>query len=376
MKRLTNAKYLYLGAADALRSAHPLVAAEALLRVHDAVEMFQLVVLEAVGASGKFEFMSFWEQVKVKTSKEPPYKDRMGQLNHMRVGFKHKGVLPDLSELRDVAEIVSRFFSEVSREYLQLDFSTLTLAELVDDAEVQQHLRAAGDLIDAENYSEAVIETAKAFYIVVTQHSPRAPWRPQGSDLLDLDFSSQARSRIRATSELANLSGVPDLLHTIEEQFQGLHDRVFQHARLLEMLIWNIDLKRYGKFAQFIPYVDRTGAGEFYVVERAGVRRPTTARDARFCFQFVVDTALVIQRQRQELPDAYGAQRIKTVAGGATLYTINDKHAAAASTLIPEGEELQGLYYWVPGIDACWDVTWKGTKGYVKSTEVIELDSD
>jgi len=374
LKRLTYAKYLYLGAADGLRSTHPLTAAKALLRVHDAVEMFQLVVLEAVGASGKFEFMNFWEQVKVKTSREPPYKDRMGQLNHVRVGFKHKGVLPDLSELRDLADIVLPFFSEVSREFLNVDLSTLSLAELIDDAEAQRHLSAAATLIDAQNYDEAVVEAAKAFYVVATKDSPRTPWGPHGSDFFDLDTSAHGHTHLSLRASLSNVDGVAGLVRAIDDRMEALYDQILRQARLLEMLTWKIDLKRYGRFSHFIPYVSRTGDGKFHVQKRMGVRRPITARDARFCFHFVVDTALIIQRQSHELPDLYGSQRIKPAAAGAKFYTLDNKGAASETDQIPETEELEGLYGAVYGVGDCWVVIWKGVRGWVKTTEVIQLD--
>ena len=156
LKRLTYAKYLHGTAADGLHSTSPIVAAEALLRVHDSVEIFQLVVLDSLNASTKFEFMDFWERVKTKTGKEPPYKDRFGQLNHMRVGFKHKGVAPNLSELREVAAVIWPFFVEVSQDFLGVDFANQSLAVLVDDVSFQEHMGKADVLIAAHNYVDAL----------------------------------------------------------------------------------------------------------------------------------------------------------------------------------------------------------------------------
>jgi len=121
-KRLTYAKYLHDVATAGLRSDNPMAAAEALLRVHDSIEIFQLVVLDGLGLSGKYEFMDLWEKVKSKTGQEPPYKERLRQLNGMRVAFKHHAILPNLSELRELAAAVYPFIAGVSAGLLRVDF--------------------------------------------------------------------------------------------------------------------------------------------------------------------------------------------------------------------------------------------------------------
>jgi hypothetical protein len=374
MKRLTYAKYLYGTAADGLRSTSPIVAAEALLRVHDAVEIFQLVVLDSLGASGKFEFMDFWEKVRAKTGEEPPYKDRFAQLNHMRVGFKHKAITPNPSELRDVAAVVLPFFNEVCRDVLDVDFAKLSMAELVGDPAVREHLGKAEDLMNSLKYGESLAETAIALHLALSQKYPDSPWGAGLSDLLGPDLSSGRPPKIHLPHyDLP--AEARDLVRGVEEALERLHEQFYGQARVLEMLIWKIDLQKYSKFAQFVPHVYEIGDGNFQVVERTGIRRPFTRRDARFCFQFVLDSALAMEQQKNELPDLFAAQRIKTIASPTRIFKF-EKGSAIPCGQIPAGQELEGVYHWVHGMEDCWQVTWEDRKGFVRSTDVAQIDYD
>lgn len=169
LKRLTYAKYLYGAAAADLDSPSALIAAEALLRLHDSIEIFQLVVLDKLGVPRKqgSGFLEFWEQVKSKGAKEPPYKDRLRQLNEMRVAFKHHAILPHPPELRELSAAVRPFFVEVSQDILGLDFSMVSLADLVDDSNVRDNIKSAEGLIHSQEYQDAVSKLAIAFYLVI-----------------------------------------------------------------------------------------------------------------------------------------------------------------------------------------------------------------
>ena len=377
LKRLTYAKYLYGAAVDGLHSTSPIVAAEALLRVHDSVEIFQLVVLDSLSVPSA-GFMDFWEKVKTKTRKEPPYKDRFDQLNLMRRGFKHKAIVPNLSELREVAAVVLPFFNEVCRDALNVDFARLSLAELVEDPAVRGRLAKAEDLINSQKYEEGLAEIAIALHLALRQKYPDSSWGPRLSDLLDPDLSSRRPPKIEFSGS-SYLDGVSDLVRrfeeAIEKALETLNARVYSQAQLLEMLIWKMDVQKYSKFAQFVPQVYEIGEGNFRVVARTDIRRPFTRRDARFCFQFVLDSALAIQQQKKEYPDVHAAQRIKTKAAYTTLFKL-DTPSPVPCGQIPAGEELEGEYCCVPGKENWWHVTWGDKEGFVRGTDVAQVDDD
>jgi len=337
-----------------------------------------LAVLDSLDASGQFKFMTFWETVKTKTGKEPPFKDRFWQLNHMRVGFKHRAIVPNLSDLREVAAVLPPFFTEVSRDVLHVDFADLSLAELVEDAGVRERLARADGLINSQKYEEALAEIAIALHLALRQKYPDSPWGPRVSDLLGPDLSSRRPPKIEGEFYLS-LEGASaflrDFREAVEKALEDLHGQVYSQAQLLEMLIWKIDLQKYSRFAQLAPQVYEAAGGNFQVVEGIDRQRVLTRRDAGFCFQFVLDSALAIEHQKKDFPHVSTAQRIKTTAASTTLFKL-EKESAVPSGQVPAGQELEGVYCWVPVIGNSWEVAWKGQRGFVRSPDVAQIDYD
>jgi len=165
------------------------------------------------------------------------------------------------------------------------------------------------------------------------------------------------------------------LIEQLDESSRDIRKRISAITEILVLLIWEIDPKRYAEFSQLTPSVSRFAAGEFQVTKRMGPARPVTAKDARFCFKFALDAALVIQRQRREVPDIYGAQELKTKAK-TVFYTLDEKQVPVAWGQIPEGEVLDGFCEPGHSLGGCWGVTWRGSAGVVKADEVVELDND
>lgn len=254
-----------------------------------------------------------------------------------------------------------------------VEFDKISLADLVDDDRARERLHKADDLIESQNYEEALSEIAIALHIVLAQKYPRSPWA-SASDLLDTGPSSDRPPKIPYHSYGNALSGAGELIHKIEEGFEKLHDRISRQADVLEMLIWRIDLQEYSKFAQFSPYVSEMGDGSFYVVQRGGMRRPLTKRDAQFCSRFVLDSALSIQQQKHELPDLFAAQRLKTLAAGAKLYKVQDSSLVRCGE-IPGYQFIDGIYACWSGEETVWQVEWQGVKGLVKNCDVVQLDN-
>ena len=104
-----------------------------------------------------------------------------------------------------------------------------------------------------------------------------------------------------------------------------------------------------------------------------GIRRPLTARDARFCFQFVLDSALAIQQQKRELPDLFAPQRLKTKGMGAILYKFQDNSVVPCDQ-VPGDQELDGMYAWGSTEGDLWQVTWNSVEGFVRNVDVVQVD--
>lgn len=373
LKRLTYAKYLHGAAAADLVSPSALVAAEALLRLHDSIEIFQLVVLDKLGVPRKQGggFMEFWEQVKSKGAKEPPYKDRLRQLNEMRVAFKHHAILPHPTDLRELSAAVHPFFVEVSEEILGLDFSMVSLADLVDDPNVREHMKSAERSIRSQEYQDAVSEITIAFYLVVHQKYSEIPKY--------LGFSSGLFA-ISHPPKL-NLGDIPyeaqAAVHEIEKALESLHSQLQEQGEMLEMLAWKIDWQRYTKFKYLTPNVFQTGDGKFHLNWQTSLGRPHVKKDCEFCFQFVLDTALAIQAQKFRLPDRFKPYQIKTIGDPPTaLYRVDSEGNQTRIADIPKDVQLLGTHCFPPKFGEAWHVNYQDLEGVIKSSEVTLVSDE
>lgn len=372
LKRLTYAKYLYSAAAAGLGSQSPLAAAEALLRVHDSIEIFQLVVLEKLDISRKpgSGFMEFWESVRSRVGREPPYKDRLRQLNEMRVAFKHHAILPNLNELRELSTTVRLFLLEVSRDFLVLDFSAISVAGLVDDPDVREHIMAAENLITSQDYKAAVAELAIAFDFTVHQKYSEVP------DYLSDIFGP---TRFSQPQEL-NRNNLPyellGLAWEIEKALERLDLQLHQQGEMLEMIAWKIDWQRYSKFKYLAPQVLQTLDGKFHFAWTTSLGRPLIQNDSEFCIQFVLDTALVIQAQKFRVPDQFAVHQIRTIADPTTLYSVDGDGATTCVAMIPKGVQLLGTFCFPPKFGEAWHVSYGDIKGVIKLCEVVLVNDE
>jgi hypothetical protein len=132
IRRVTYSKYLLRRATSLQREANELATAEAVLVAHDGAEMLMRVVVDFLGAKVPDRFMLFWQNVTEKTSIQPPHKAAMDRLNDLRVGFKHKGNLPNRSVADNLLPVVTAFCYEIASLYLKLDYETVSLADFHD----------------------------------------------------------------------------------------------------------------------------------------------------------------------------------------------------------------------------------------------------
>src|ERR1039458_1002993 len=143
MKRLTYSRYLLTKAKVLQRSGNELSAAEAVLTAHDAAEMLMRVITDHVGVGPPEKFMDFWKFVKDKTGSAPPHRGAMDRFNNLRVGFKHKGNLPNSSVVGDLLPSVSSFCSECAERYLKVDYESVSLIDLIQNGEAREKMKEA-----------------------------------------------------------------------------------------------------------------------------------------------------------------------------------------------------------------------------------------
>jgi len=374
VNRLVYAKYLYGLACQGLESPSALVASEALLRLHDSIEIFQGIVLDSTGVPKERhgKFMEFWKKVKEGTPGNftPPDQDRFQALNDMRAALKHSATVPNLSQLRALSAVVPSFFAKVSAEVLDLDFSQISLADLIEDAEARNRTKRAEAAISSGDFQTALSELAQALDFVLRGSEPGVPeslrhsLRPFGEpSLSDYDIRRLASVLPDEASQAA------------WKIFRRLESQILELRRALEMLTRGIDIQRYRRFTYLMPLVRRFQSGRvevrFAPFQVALLRR----EDADFCLQFVVDTALAIQIERFPILDRHASSKLRTVAQPTVLYGVSPDNSITPIGEIPKHYQLMGRPCIVPSLVEVWRVTYEGQEGYIRLSDAVPVDT-
>jgi hypothetical protein len=109
------AKHWYSLALSQSSSRHPFAAGVVVAHLQDAVESLAYTVAAQLGANLRpnANFHDYWDEVAKLGGKRLPYKSEMSELNHARVGFKHKGTLPAERDAERFVRAAHRGLSEI-----------------------------------------------------------------------------------------------------------------------------------------------------------------------------------------------------------------------------------------------------------------------
>jgi hypothetical protein len=266
-KRLIYAKYLLKRAANLHADDNELASAGAVLTAHDSAEMVMLVVIEELKLSSFRNFSEFWKLVKESTGKEPPRKAAMDRLNHARVGLKHKGILPNPKVVADFLRTTTTFCEEIARDYLAIDYETVSLADLVQNPDARTHVKKAESSKSNSDLKTALEELAIAYK----------------------ELDSEANKKHE--DELIGQIRLPDLGGTPSFEIHELHHQLEQMGAVVDALILGVDLTKYRKFVTIVPVAQRYADNH---VEIMWLRDSAKISDSDydFCYEFVMDFAL------------------------------------------------------------------------------------
>lgn len=274
-KRLLNAKY-FLRRARRMQAEHlDLSIAMSLLLVHDAVEMLMLAVIDHlhVPTSKKRDFMDFWKEIRDLGHPEPPYRTAIDQLNSLRVGLKHKGSIPRAQTVTDLMPRIEAFCADAVRDYVAIEFETLSLADLVEPPDVRDFLRKADEEYAKGEKQQAIIQVRMAFDALLRGAYKTAP---------------QLKSQVpRIPSGLPGEAG--KILKAVFTLIKSLEFRV--NASLL-----GIDPIRHSRFVSRTPVVQYAYSGDATVVLQGNYSQMPESV-FRECYEFVVDSALNIEQR-------------------------------------------------------------------------------
>ena len=167
--------------------------------LHDAVETFLVAVADHVNArvSPKSRFEDILQKIEDSTDKPLPFRKKLIRLNRIRNNSKHDGIEPPRLDVSDIETVIPEFLEEVSATILGVDFTTVSLVDLLKDGESKDLLRSAEISFKEGNYEGCLISCRKAIFVEFEHDYDAAPFlNPRPRSLLMA--ASTASSKVPA----------------------------------------------------------------------------------------------------------------------------------------------------------------------------------
>lgn len=158
-RRLSLIKYLYSQGVEQSKKAET-IAGFSLMQFHDAVEMFLLLVAEKNGEKGflKWDFMQFWQKIPSLTMEA-----QMNSMKNRRVSLKHHGAFPSHDDVDECRINVGAFLTENSKIQFDVEFSDISLIDLVSFEKTREYLKEAQEKLNCNDYYQSLLFARQAF---------------------------------------------------------------------------------------------------------------------------------------------------------------------------------------------------------------------
>jgi hypothetical protein len=295
MPRLAFIRYLYNLAVDQSRLPEPM-SRVAVLMFHDSVEMFLQLAAQHVNAptTTDTKFNAYWKLINdsLPTGTTPlGHTAGMVRLNRARVDFKHLFLHIARTEIDGFRTTVTAFFEESVPNLFGIDFGAISMVDLVECSEAQQSLRHAERHLEAGDTTSALGQIAIAFNQVLDQHITHEKTHvgEYSEEWWAEHYWRRGSSWLRPSPALRNDQHLRDFVDGATKMINALRSKV-------DVLAIGLDYGSYNRYQRFSPPVmrrwDETDKPTYTVSDIPAI----SVEDCRFCFDFVIDSAIRIQQ--------------------------------------------------------------------------------
>jgi len=168
IRKIRVARYLFNLAESHINDSSELSVFAGAHLLQDAAELFLVAALEhldvPINVQTKFETLI--DLIETKVGTPLPYRGHMNRLNRIRIDSKHHGGEPPKDECKRLLVPVKAFFEDVSASHLGINFTTLSLVDLLQESlETTKHLKAAEAALERGDYEECLIECRKTIFL-------------------------------------------------------------------------------------------------------------------------------------------------------------------------------------------------------------------
>ena len=281
LKRLAFIRYLFNLAVEQSHRPEPMCSS-AILTFHDSIELFLQLGSEHLCISKKSNnFMEYWQLFKDEKNLELGQKISMRRLNNARVGLKHHGTLPAKLAIDDFQINVANFFDENTQLVFSVNFFEISLIELVESEKVKNSLLEAEEELTKGEYENSLDKVALAFRQLIDDYEDRKR-----------DEFGRSPFFFGGSLTFVGSGYIGDTM------VKMIPDEIIQSIEALQnavnILSLGLDYRRYAKFRLLTPIVMRFIGGK-YSIQRINVKKEVTEEEIRFCINFVIESAVLLQ---------------------------------------------------------------------------------
>lgn len=285
-KRLAVIKQLYLHGVEQSYEVEPMNGFS-ILSFHDSVEMFMKLCAEEreikIGRDVNFgDYFSKLPDLHCNAT--------MTNLNSKRVNLKHYGTLPSKLDIEISRANVTDFFEQNTPMFFKVQFDEISLVSLVKYSSVRNYLNKSMSDLSSNNYKDSITNSQIAFKELMWCYETENTKHFESILGKSCDFSSQ--SSFHLNMELGD--DFDRFIANVSETIPLLEER-------LNIIGLGIDYLRYRKFKLLSPciemWLDEKDDNRYSVfIDEGRDRRICSQKNARFCFDFVIESALKLQR--------------------------------------------------------------------------------
>lgn len=290
VKRLSYIKYFYEFAREQSKLPSPQNYIS-ILMFHDSIELFLHLSAQFrdIKIKTNINFMEYWQKF-VDDGFKLSRKADMNKLNEARKGFKHSGNFPNRDDIEFFRVITKSFFEENCPIIFGIEFTNISLLDLIQDDEVREILENAHDFYINSKYKEALTHIGIAFHALLENYKESTSSHGRSPFYIgeNLDF-------IRYASKIGNreLSKISITIKAIQ--------------KILEPIILNLDYRRYLRFRFLTPIFVLSGKEYYdkYIIHWTTERDNNDFKkeDVEYCMNFIIESGLKLQEFDLEIDD-------------------------------------------------------------------------
>jgi hypothetical protein len=163
------ARYLFSQSKDAFESNREVATFAAINLLQDAIEIFFLAAADHlnVDINRRTEFEQYLDKINEKLTEPLPFRQRLVEINKVRVLSKHNGIPPNRTELGGYVEDARHFFEAACQKLFDDSFWTISLIDLLPIGEPRQFVTAAESFYNDREFHKCLVECRKAIYVEI-----------------------------------------------------------------------------------------------------------------------------------------------------------------------------------------------------------------